>query len=131
MSVKKILIGFALMFLFLFACESQPRKTETFSNIYKEDLSKVDKIKIQSGRTGELRTITDQEQIQQWLNSVKDLQFIPKSNQEDQKGWLYWVILYKGDNKEFEFFNNRIDDIYYDSNEQLNTSLEKLFNDAR
>lgn len=127
MKVIKLLKGLALLFLFLVACEGQQDKPVLFTTLYKGDLTKVDKITIQNGITGELREITDKEKITKWIDSIKSIDFVPESNQEKQKGWKYRVTLYNGENKEFEFFNNRIGDMYYKQNEQINSSLEELF----
>lgn len=136
MKIYKILTLILLVFSFFTACQSQQEKPKNlkpmlFTELYQGDLSKVDKLTIRSGSTGELRIITDKVKIDQWLNFMKDIRFVPDSNQEGRSGWIYSVALYEGENEVFQFIPNQINEVYYIADEKVITSMEELFNSAK
>jgi hypothetical protein len=120
---------------FLAACQGQheqPKEVKPvlITELYQGDFSKVDKLTIRSGSTGELRTITDKEKIGQWLDFIQDIRFVPDPDQEPRSGWRYWIALYEGENKVFELFPNNIHGVYYIPDEQVMASMAELFNEA-
>lgn len=136
MKIYKISTLIFFVLLFFTACQNnqeQPKnlKPMLFTEIYQGDLSKVDKLSIRSGSTGELRIITDKEKIDQWLNSIKDIRFVPDSNQEGRSGWRYGITLYEGENEVFQFTPHQIKDVYYIADEKVIKSMEELFNSAK
>ncbi|NGQ96795.1 hypothetical protein G3578_16645 [Brevibacillus sp. SYP-B805] len=136
MKIYHFLTVILLVFSFLTACQGQPEtsadvKPMLFTELYQGDLSKVDKLTIRNGSTGELRTITDKAKIVQWLQVMKDVRFVPDPNQEPRSGWRYWVSLYEGENKVFELFPNNVNGVYYLTDEKVMASMEELFKTAK
>jgi hypothetical protein len=100
----------------------------TLEEIYQGNLSEVSKIEIRHG-SGELKTITDKAIVQVWLNSIKDINFVPDKNQEIRKGYLYYAKLFEGKEVKLSFDSSKIYDFYYERNEQILGKLESLFNE--
>lgn len=98
----------------------------TFQEIYPDNLSDVTKIEIRHGG-GELKTITDLEIIDDWIDSIKDITFEPDENQEGGVGYLYSVKLFEENDVKIFFDTSEIDDYYYISNNQIVERIEKLF----
>jgi len=74
-----------------------PRDLESF---YSGVITAVDSIEIFSGDNGNIVSITDQTQIQQWIEKVKHLKIVLDPNREDTVGVLYSVkLMEKGDQK--------------------------------
>lgn len=110
--------------LLLSACSNG--KTQSLEEFYKDaKIENVDKVIIQDGSTGANKTITNQEQINEFLTLIKEIELTPQDNQRDAKGWLYGIILYD-DEKEF-LFTNQIDNIYYDSNPGIYPIVEHFY----
>ncbi|RDU38647.1 hypothetical protein DRW41_03540 [Neobacillus piezotolerans] len=90
-------------------------KTQTLEEFYMaEKVENVDKIIIQDGTTGNSESITEQEQINEFLSLIKNIEFTQEDNQEKRKGWRYGISLFDG-KKEFKFTLSKIDNIYYQS----------------
>lgn len=123
----------AVLFL-LGACSSQeaPREIElkpyTLADLAKQDFSKVNKITIQSGETGEEKTVEDNEQISNFMKNMEDAYFTPDISQEKREGWTYLLTFYEGRKKVFEFYPHYVDDIYFKPDEKVMTSIDELFN---
>lgn len=110
--MKKTLYILFLLFLVV-ACSH--RKTQTLEQFMKDaDIENVEKIILQDGSTGALKTMTDKEQIDEFLSLIKNVQYIPLENQEKQNGWRYGITMVDGE-KQFQFTPNNINDIYYDT----------------
>jgi hypothetical protein len=101
----------------------------TLEEIYQGNLSGVSKIEIRRGSSGELKTITDKAIVQEWLNSIKDINFVPDKKQEIRKGYLYYANLFEGEDVKLYFDSSKINDFYYERNEQIPEKLEALFNE--
>jgi hypothetical protein len=100
----------------------------TLEEIYQGNLSEVSKIEIRRG-SGELKIITDKATVQGWLNSIKDINFVPDKNQDIRKGYLYYVKLFEEEDVKLSFDSTKIFDFYYVRNEQILEKLEFLFNE--
>ena len=78
--MKKILILF-ISLVILSACNNG--KTQSLQAFYKDaEIEHVDKVIIQDGSTGYTKTITEQEQIDEFLSLIKEIEFTPQENQE-------------------------------------------------
>ena len=96
----------------LTACSTKTQPLEAF---YTEDgIENVDKIIILDGSNGYIKTITDVEQINEFLALIKDIEFSPQDNQEKRDGFLYGITLYDGE-AQFNFSLNQIGDTYYNT----------------
>lgn len=85
--MKKSLFLMLLVSLFILsACTNG--KTQSLESFYKDTkIENVDKVIIQDGSTGASKTITNQEQIGEFLTLIKEIEFTPQENQEKRKGW--------------------------------------------
>ena len=119
-----LLILFIILFL-LSACTNE--KTQSLEEFYKDaKIINVDKVIIQDGSTGFSKTITKQDQIDDFLNLIKDIEFTPQDNQEKRVGWRYGIALFDG-KKEFKFTLNEINNTYYDSNPDIHPIVENYY----
>jgi hypothetical protein len=120
---KKIISIFVFCF-FLLGCGL---KTETFKELYNEDLSKVTRIDIRSGRTGELKIITDKQVVENFLGKIKEMRFVPNRKQEKVKGNRYLVTFYAPNRKRFQFTESEVNGHYYQTYPDLLPLLNKFF----
>ncbi|WP_282935356.1 hypothetical protein [Paenibacillus sp. RC67] len=100
---------------------------KTLSELYPGDIQKVDYIEIRSGSTGQLKSYTDQKQIQDWINGVRNLIWVPDPNQEGRSGFLYGVSLFENKELKLGFTNNNVAGNYYIHNEELVNEIRDLF----
>ncbi|MDM5248568.1 hypothetical protein [Lysinibacillus sp. G4S2] len=124
--MKKFLFLILLVSLFLIsACTNE--KTQSLEAFYKEaKIESIDKVIIQEGSTGASKTITKQEQINEFVSLIKDIKFTPQENQEKRVGWKYGITLFDS-KREFKFTLSEIDDIYYDSNPDIYPIVENYY----
>lgn len=124
--MKKSLFLTLLLSLFLVsACTNG--KTQPLEEFYRdEQIENVDKVIIQDGSTGASKTITKQEQIDEFLSQIKDIEFTPQDNQEKREGWRYGVALFDGE-REFKFTLSEIGNTYYDSNPDIHPIVDDLY----
>lgn len=133
--MKKIfLIPLFLVLFVMGACSSQeaPREIElkpyTLMDLANQDFAGVDKITIISGETAEEKTFEDPDQVSTFMKNMEDAYFTPDINQEKRTGWTYWVKLYEGKKKVFEFYPTHVDGIYFKPDEKVVSNIEELFN---
>lgn len=111
--------------LLLSACSNG--KTQSSEEFYKDaKIEIVDKIIIQDGSTGYSKTITDQEQIDEFLSLINEIVFTPQENQEKREGWRYGITLFD-EEKQFKFTLNQIDNTYYDSNPDIYPIVDNYY----
>lgn len=122
--MKKTLYILFLLFLVVACSHGKTQKLEQF--IKDADIDNVEKIILQDGSTGALKTMTDKEQIDQFLSLIKNVQYIPLENQEKQNGWRYGITMFDGE-KQFQFTLNKIDDVYYDTVPDINPIVEDFY----
>jgi len=124
--MKKFLNIILLVSLFLVsACTNG--KTQSLETFYKDaKIESIDKVVIQDGSTGASKTITTQEQINEFVSLIKDIQFTPQDNQEKRVGWRYGITLFDSE-KEFKFTLSEIDNTYYDSNPDIYPIVDNYY----
>lgn len=111
--------------LLLSACSNG--KTQSLEEFYKDvKIENVDKVIIQDGSTDYSKTITNQEQIGEFLSLIKEIEYTPQDNPEERKGWRYGITLFDGE-KEFKFTLNQIDNTYYDSNPDIYPIVDNYY----
>ena len=111
--------------LLLSACSNG--KTQSLEEFYKDaKIENVDKVIIQDGSTGYSKTITNQDQIGEFLSLIKEIEYTPQDNQEKRVGWRYGITLFDGE-KEFKFTLNQIDNTYYDSNPDIHPIVDNYY----
>ena len=109
--------------LLLSACSNG--KTQSLEEFYNDaKIENVDKVIIQDGSTGYSKTITNQEQIGEFLSLINEIEFTPQENQVNREGWRYGITLF---DKESKFNLNEIDITYYDTNPDINTIVDKYY----
>ncbi|WP_342541779.1 hypothetical protein MHH33_11150 [Paenisporosarcina sp. FSL H8-0542] len=123
-------IALFLCLFFIVGCQSEVQlKPMTFQEIYPANLSHVTKIEIRHGG-GKLKTITDVEIIDDWLDSIKEITFEPEENQEGRVGYKYSVKLFEENDVKIFFTTSKINDFYYKTNNQIMERTEKLFDES-
>ncbi|MFB7160323.1 hypothetical protein [Lysinibacillus sp. NPDC056232] len=124
--MKKILFLILLVSLFLVsACTNEG--TQSLEAFYKDSkIESIDKVVIQDGSTGASKTITKQEQINEFISLIKDIKFTPQDNQEKLIGWRYGITLFDSE-REFNFTLSEINNTYYDSNPDIYPIVENYY----
>ncbi|WP_391123541.1 hypothetical protein [Psychrobacillus sp. L3] len=89
-------------------------------------IEKIDNVIIQDGSTGASKTITEQDQINEFLSLIKDVEFTPQENQDKGVGWRYRITLFDRE-KEFKFTTEQIADTYYDSNPDILPIIDSYY----
>jgi hypothetical protein len=102
-------------------------QSKRLMDFYPGDISKVNQIEIRSGSTGELVTITDLQQVQGWISRVESIEFIPESNLEEKKGYLFFVDLFEGNERKLRFSPGDVEGQYYIYNKELEKEIVELF----
>ncbi|MFJ5566230.1 hypothetical protein [Lysinibacillus xylanilyticus] len=124
--MKKFLISILLVSLF-FVSACTNGKTQSLEAFYKDaKIESIDKVVIQDGSTGASKTITKQEQINDFVSLIKDIQFTPQDNQEKRVGWRYGITLLDSE-KEFKFTLGEFDNTYYDSNPDIYPIVDNYY----
>ncbi|MCG7376292.1 hypothetical protein MH215_04760 [Paenibacillus sp. ACRSA] len=100
--------------------------TQTIQQFYPGDMENVDSIEITDGSSGVRKVFSNKKQIQEWINQVKNLTFVPDSNQEDRSGFLYAVSLLENNQIKLGFTPNSQGGHYYIHNEELTTQIQRL-----
>lgn len=95
--------------------------------LYPGEIERVDRMEVMSGSTGEKKTYNDTEQVQGWLKSIQDIEWIVSPDQSKKDGFLYSVSLFEGDKKTMSFTPNFIDGKYYETDERVVEATEVLF----
>ncbi|WP_080845288.1 hypothetical protein [Cytobacillus gottheilii] len=108
MKIKLFLIF--LLCSFITGCGLE---TKTLSEFYEKGLEDVTQINILDGSTGYKKIIKDKELIDDFLSQIKDTQFIPEKNQEDQSGFTYSLSLHQEGEFPFRFSLSSVNDHYY------------------
>ena len=103
-------------------------KTQSLEAFYTEvGIGDVDKIIIVDGSNGYIKTLTDVQQINEFLALIKDIEFSPQDNQEKRAGFLYSITLYEGERK-FNFSLNQIGDTYYNTEPDIYPIVDGYYN---
>ncbi|NEW08339.1 hypothetical protein GK047_20280 [Paenibacillus sp. SYP-B3998] len=113
-------------------CEKATKKglkltTKQLQEFYPGDISKVNHIEIRSGSTGELKTFTNKQQLQDWLSGVRNLEFKPDPNQEKRVGYLFFVDFFEGNDKKLRLTPGDVEGNYYIYNKDLEKQIRNLF----
>ncbi|MCM3639377.1 hypothetical protein M3152_16905 [Sporosarcina luteola] len=124
MKKNAFLILLASLFMVSACTNGKTQSLETFYMNAK--IVNVDKVIIQDGSTGSSKTITNQEQIDEFLTLIKDIEFTPQNNQEKRVGWRYGITLFDGE-REFKFTLNNIGNTYYDSTPDIHPIVDNYY----
>ena len=115
----------ALLFLVsLTGCEPE---TTSIEENYNGNFDKVNKIEIVDGNTGESATTNENDQIQTFINEIKDVKFIPDNDQSKRDGFHYSITFYEWDEQKFQFGLNQIDEHYYHTDPDIKPIVEQFY----
>ncbi|WP_391116315.1 hypothetical protein [Psychrobacillus sp. L3] len=109
MKYTKVCIVYMLL-LILVGCNSLESKT--LPQLYKGEFADVDQMIILDGTTGHQKIVSEKVVIDEYLEKIKDIQFIPEDKQETVKGYKYASTLFKGE-ESFMFTLNQVNNHYY------------------
>jgi len=118
-----------LLFIIIFAsgCTVADDESQKLRELYPGDILLVDQLEVTNGSSGEKKIYNDTKQIQDWLKSIQDIEFIPSSDQSKKDGFLYSVDLFEANNKKMSFTTNYFNGKYYETNEILTDSIKNFF----
>jgi len=102
-------------------------KATTLPELYKDDLDDVTKVVIVDGSTGSKKTVTDPEIIEEFLNEIKEIIFIPQENLEKRDGWRYSISLFNEEDQSFQFGTSEVNGHYYDTEPDLLPIVEDFY----
>jgi hypothetical protein len=122
MKMQKRLI--VLFFLLLAGCSLE---TKTLFEFYEEDLDDVIKIELLDGSTGYKKVIIDKTVIDNFLDEIRDIQFIPEENQEKRDGFRYSITLFQDEDRTFSFTLNEVNDHYYYTQPDIHPVVDDFY----
>ena len=133
MYTQKLMLTLFIFIVLLTGCRLE---TKSFTEFYNNNLEDVTKIQIHNGSTGPIETakskiITDEKLIDEFLNEIKDVQFIPQENQEDREGYLYAITLFEGEQMTFIFTENEVTDYYYYTEPDIYPIVNSFYNNLK
>ena len=124
--MKKSLILILMSGLFIISACTEAT-TQSLEEFYKDaKIGDIDKVIIQDGSTGASKSITEQEQIDEFLSLTKDIEFTPQDNQEKREGWRYGITLFDNE-REFKFTLSKIGNTYYDTNPDIHPVVDNYY----
>lgn len=116
-----LLIGF---FLLSGCSDAKTQTLEMFLN--DADIQTIDKVILVDGSTGYSKTMTDSQQIDEFIALIKDILYTPQKNQEERSGWRYGIKVVDGE-KEFGFSLMQIGETYYDSEPDIHPIVDAYY----
>ncbi|GKS12184.1 hypothetical protein PC41400_04050 [Paenibacillus chitinolyticus] len=96
-------------------------------NFFQGDITKITRIDIRNGATGEVKSFKNKETLQKWLGKFRDIEVKSDPNQEPKTGYAYAVELYEGNQIKFSFTNSQIDKLYLLPSEELIKHMKSLY----
>ncbi|GHI00664.1 hypothetical protein [Neobacillus kokaensis] len=118
---------FFVYFLLLIVAGCQMLDSKTLTQFYEKELNSVSKIIIVDGNTGYRKTITDKELIDDFLNKIKDIKFIPDENQEQRDGFNYSITLFDEEKETFQFGLTQVNDTYYHTEHEIYPIVDQFY----
>ncbi|WP_236561165.1 hypothetical protein [Pontibacillus sp. HMF3514] len=123
---------FVIYFLFMFAALTGcGLEQKSFSEFYEGNLSDVSKIVIADGNTGYKKTVKSENQIEELLDQIKNVEFIPDENQEQRDGFNYAITLFEGEERTFQFGLTQVNDHYYHTKPDLYPIVNKFYQELK
>ena len=115
-----------LLLIFLIGgCSNYDEKTIE-QVLEKEGFTNLEEIIITNGSTGEIKTITDETQIDELLSLINDVTLHKDANQEARDGFLY-NLLFKEGNKKLSISNKMVHDTYYTTDPDLANIIKPFY----
>jgi hypothetical protein len=119
--------SFIIIFLIVFILIGCGLETKTLPQFYEKDLDDVTKVVIVDGRTGHEKTTTDNGDIKEFFNIIKDIKFIPEENQEQREGWLYSITLFQDEEQTFRFWETKVNENYYYTEPDIHPIIDDFY----
>lgn len=120
-----------LALLFLVSLTGCGPETTSIEELYNGNLDKVTKINVIDGNTGEIASTKEKDQIQAFINEIKDVKFIRDNDQSKRDGFNYSITFYQGDDQKLQFGLNQIDDDYYHTEPDIKPTIEQFYEDIK
>jgi len=115
-----------LLLIFLIGrCSNYDEKTIE-QLLEKEGFTNLEEIIITNGSTGEIKTITDETQIDELLSLINDVTLYKDANQEARDGFLYNLLFREG-NKKLSISNKLVHDTYYTTDPDLANIIKPFY----
>lgn len=101
-------------------------ESKTLPQLYRGQFDDVDQIIIIDGTTGFPKIVSEKVEIEEFLQKIKDFQFIPEDNQETEKGYKYAITLFEG-KKSFMFTLNQVNNHYYYTEPDIYPFIDEFY----
>jgi hypothetical protein len=125
--LKILLILFLLLSTGSLTTDETILKPITISQVYPGNILNVTKIELIDGTSGQRIKMEEKNEVDQFLNEIKDEKLIPDRDQQPRTGYIFRLALYEGNELKIDFIPNSINKIYYKSNDNLNKKLKEIF----
>ncbi|MDN3018392.1 hypothetical protein PH210_19615 [Paenibacillus sp. BSR1-1] len=106
-------------------------ETKTLPQFYEKDLETVNKVVIVDGSNGNKKTITDPPVIEEFLNRISDVKFIPEKNQDKRVGWRYSITLFQKGEDPFQFTLTEVNENYYYTEPAIYPIVDEIYKDLK
>ena len=122
---RYILLIFISLLILIGGCSNYDEKTieQLLEN---EDFTNLEEIIITNGSTGEIKTITDETQIEELLSLIENVTLYKDANQELRDSFSY-NLLFKEGSKKLSISNSIVHDTYYTTDPDLSNILKPFY----
>lgn len=84
------------------------------------------------GNSGFKKTVEDKMDIDNFLNEIKEIKFIPDENQEPRDGFNYSITLFQDDDDEtFTFGLAQVNDHYYHTEPDIYPIVDNFYKNLK
>ena len=119
--------GFVIVMMIVLAACSPKLEEKTLKEFYTEaSIHEVEQLIIVDGSTGYQKVIQSPPVIQQLMEQIDEIAFIPQANQEARSGWRYNVTLIDGEHQ-FQFALRQIGNVYYETSPDLTPIIDTFY----
>lgn len=127
MNKGRIVLFMIFTLLLISACSFD--KGQSLEAIYTEaGLQQVDQVLIENKEEGTSKEVTDQEAVDEFVASLKEIRFTPEKDSENYKDYQYKMTFIDSENDErFEFQVNKIGDTYYDTSSNVLRIVDQYY----
>jgi len=101
--------------------------TKKLHTYYAGDIQNVDYIELRDGTNGELIYITEQVDIDSFVQRVSELDIVPNPNQSGGVGFKYNVTMFENNEVKLTFTNHTIVGMEFIANDQFMSEMDTLF----
>ena len=124
--MKNVRLLFILLVLLLSGCGGG-LETKTIEEFYEKDLTDVSKITIVDGNTGYEVTTIHNKKIQDFIDEIKNIKFIPDEDQGKRDGFRYSITLFENDEQTLQFGTTEINGNYYHTDPDITSIVDGFF----